>query len=127
MDRQLELIDAISQHNQAEQDRINLAEANKNVGMALAAEHAEDVHHGWKEQAYRALIQFLAVNPGITFQTEVVRAWAERRGLPRPPSERAFGSVIVKAARNGLIKSIGYGKTSNPKSHRTPASVWRQI
>lgn len=127
MDHQLELIDCIQTHHQSEQDRINLAEANRDVGMALAVEHAEDVNAGWKDKAYRALLTFLHFNPGMLFQAEDIRLWAEVRGLPHPPNNRAWGAIIVKAKKANRIQFIRIEATSGPSAHRANASVWKAL
>jgi hypothetical protein len=44
--------------------------------------------------------------------------------VEEPPSLRAWGSIIVKASKNGFIKRVGYKQVNNPLAHKTPASLW---
>ena len=96
------------------------AEQLRDKGIKVAADHAEAVIPNWGEDAFEMLLQY----PSNTFMTEDVRRWAYNNGLPKPPNDMAWGSVIVKAAKEGTIIHQGYRKTSNPKAHGRPASVW---
>jgi len=49
---------------------------------------------------------------------------ASRGIVPEPPSNMAWGGIMRTAANNGDIMANGYGKTTNPKAHGTPATVW---
>lgn len=93
------------------------------AGAALAENHAEAEHLGWKDLADGYLLEFLTRNRG-EFMVENVREFAYQRGLDRPPSERSWAGVVMRAASLGLIRKIGYRCVSNPKAHATPASVW---
>jgi hypothetical protein len=55
--------------------------------------------------------------------TEDVRE-ASKHQLSEPPSARAWGGIIVKAVKCGLIYRKGFRNVSNVKAHRTPASLW---
>lgn len=96
----------------------------RNEGMAIASDHAEACYNGWNDVAYNFLVSFLSTRS--TFMTEDVRE-ASDGIVPNPPSNRAWGSVVVRAAKNGLIERIGYGEVSNKKAHCTPASIWRTV
>jgi hypothetical protein len=91
-------------------------------GMAKAVKNADSVDLKWSEKAMSALCRFISLHKG-PFQAEDVRRFAV--SVPHPPSLRAWGSVIVKAARLGLIEAVGYETVSNPLAHSTPARVWR--
>jgi hypothetical protein len=101
------------------------AEINKRDGMNRAELNAEHLNSGWHSDALQHLTEFLEINPG-SFMAENVRAWADRRGLPAPPSLRAWGAVIMKASKMKMIEFVGYEKTTSAKSNGTPASVWRK-
>jgi hypothetical protein len=45
--------------------------------------------------------------------------------IEEPPSKRAFGHIILKAAREGLITRVGYAPVKNVTAHRAFASVWK--
>jgi len=60
------------------------------------------------------------------FMAEDVRA-ASRGFIPDPPSNRAWGGVFVSAKNDNIITPIGYKMVSNPKAHRTPATLWKSL
>lgn len=95
----------------------------KNIGMNQSSSNAESKHPGWMQEA----LGYVRDYPGKRFLVESVRRFAERQGLPIPPSKRAWGSVITKAKRLGYVKAIGFRTVSNPKAHRTPATYWEKI
>jgi hypothetical protein len=95
----------------------------RNLGMEVAVEHAEAVEPDWKQTALRFVKKFVSYTSG-EFMTEDVRMASLNGGVPEPPSKRAWGAVIVEAAKNGWIKRKGYGTVKNPKAHRTPAAIW---
>ena len=101
------------------------AKESKESGMNQSVNNADLFSNGaWSKEAYDCLIEF-ASKRTEPFLAEEAREWAERfKMLAVPPSKRAWGGVIVRASRSGLIKHIGYAKTANVKAHRTPASLW---
>lgn len=90
-------------------------------GIQAAAHHAGQ---GWNEEADAFLAQFIEATTG-PFLCEDVRVQAEAHGLPSPPSKRAWGGVMRRAAQSGAIRRQGYAPVENPKAHRTPATVWQ--
>ena len=92
-------------------------------GINRAVKHANCVDPHWSDSAYDLLVAFLVFHPN-PFLTEDVREYAEQHGVPIPPSKRAWGGIVIRAAKEGLIKKIGYRNTTNPKSHATPATEW---
>lgn len=96
----------------------------RNSGMASAINHADHVDDDWSIRAYAVLKHFVACRKS-PFMCEEVRKYALNEiGLPKPPSERAWGYLMIKAAKEGLIKHNGYDKTKSASAHRTPAAVW---
>lgn len=63
---------------------------------------------GWFNDASDAVRAVVA--SGAMFCTEGLRQWAEARGLPSPPDNRAWGSVIAHAKRKGWIVYAGTGQ-----------------
>jgi len=94
----------------------------RDEGIKQAIEHANSKTEGWAEKAYNFLLLFIKCNP--EFLTEDVRRCSTGI-VPEPPSRRAWGGIVVRAAKNGIIESIGYRPVRNPKAHRTPATLWR--
>lgn len=94
-------------------------------GIRKAADHAGDK---WNDLAYRHLLKFVESLPRHRrFMTEQVRTYAYSHGFAPPPSERAWGSVILRAVKASLVVSCGYSKVSNQKAHCANAAVWRKI
>lgn len=98
-------------------------EALRDTGMSRASEHANSQHIGWTERA----LNFVRTFPAREFMTEDVREFAYSNGLPHPPDDRAWGTVITTARRQGLIVHDRYAAVDNPKAHARPASVWRRV
>jgi len=90
-------------------------------GMQQAIDHADEVVDGWSAIALK-FVMYYALN-NRTFSGEQVRA-ASRGLVPEPPHLRAWGGVMMKAARRGIIRKCGYVQVENPKCHKTPASLW---
>lgn len=93
-------------------------------GIQKSEDHANQIDLKWSEKAMSALCRFVVTHKG-RFQAEDVRKFAVH--VPHPPSLRAWGGIMVKAARLGLIRSVGYEKVNNPLAHGTPAAVWETV
>jgi hypothetical protein len=98
----------------------NKGEVNKEKGIKTALDNANAVTANWSESA----ISFIKSYPYRRFMAEDVREWAYKRGLAVPPHCRAWGGVINRAVKAGIITHDGFSSVKNPKAHRTPASVW---
>jgi hypothetical protein len=107
------------------QPELNFDKAKENAdhGIASASSHAEREYVAWVTRA----VGFIKSYPSDTFMVEQVRQYATANGLEEPPSLRAWGAVIREARKEKIVKHAGYGNTTNPKAHRTPASVWQKI
>lgn len=93
------------------------------AGINQALDNANNKIPAWSEQALDHLIAFLNNYP-FPFQAEEVRKFAADRGLPNPPVNRAWGGVMLGAARKGIIKKIGFQQTTNKVAHGSLAGVW---
>lgn len=100
------------------------SEINRDKGIKKALDSAEELNDGWANQAFIFLRNYIKSNNH--FMAEEVRKASEGI-VPNPPSERAWGGIIVRARKEKLIKRIGYQNVTNPKAHRTPAAVWGRI
>jgi hypothetical protein len=98
----------------------------RDEGMTRSMSNAEDKNPGWKEQALSLLLDFLHNSPLTEFQAEDIRIYAYQKGLPKPPSHRAWGGVMVSARKKGFIQRIGYQNVTNPLAHSTPATLWKK-
>jgi hypothetical protein len=105
--------------------RRELAEAARDRGIERAVEHADAVETGWSDVAYAHLQVFLLKLPtGAKVTGEQIREHAEKEGLRIPPDKRAWGAVMMKACRAGLIRKVGWTTATDPKTHCNPISSW---
>lgn len=98
-------------------------ETLRDAGIALACESAEAKEPGWNEQAYYLLREFIT-GCTVDFLCEDFRKYCERNNLTAPPSLRAYGGIIAKAYKQGLIRKVGYAQVSNPRAHMANCSRW---
>jgi hypothetical protein len=103
-------------------------QALKEEGMQQAIENADRQIGDWSLSAFNLFRFFLKDKQvGFQFMAEQAREFSESRGLEIPPTRRAWGSIVARAKREGLIKHVGFSQVNNPKAHRTNVSVWEKI
>ncbi len=96
------------------------------MGMEAALMNANAKQSDWSIQAMDALLVYLSLHPGKEFMAEDVREFAyDVLAVPYPPHCRAWGSIIQKAARNGVIRRLRIAPVRTVSSHSANASVWR--
>ena len=103
---------------------INNGAQLRDKGIKQALDNANDTHEKCSEKAYKFLRTW--IESQYEFMTEDVRIASEKE-IPKPPSNRAWGGIILKASRAGLINKVGFSNVKNAKAHCTPATVWRVI
>jgi len=96
----------------------------RDKGIKQAIDHADQKDSKWSEKAYKFLTAYIG-SCGRDFMVEDVRRAADWAGLTEPPSKRAWGGIIVRAKKAGLISRAGFRQVKNPKAHCTPATVWK--
>jgi hypothetical protein len=88
----------------------------RDEGIKRADEHAQEA---WRDEADAVLNQLSMT--GIPFTTDDV--WALIGATTQEP--RAMGAVMLRAARDGIIRSTdSYSESARPASHRRPLRVW---
>lgn len=106
-----------------EQTEIALSgSALRDEGIQKAVDHANEKTEKWSDRALAFLKQYASTNS--VFSGEQVR-FAAGGVIPFPPHLRAWGGVMMSAARQGLIEKIGYIQVENPLAHRANAALWR--
>lgn len=96
----------------------------RDTGMGLALEHAEEKVESWGDKCFELLKEYLEINRE-PFLAEYFRMWCETGDkIPAPPHKRAYGPILMRAAKQGMIRRQGYAPTSNPKAHCAPTTVW---
>jgi hypothetical protein len=100
------------------------AAARRDTGMALAVEKADRDHEGWSHDAIEVVRQFCKSHgAGHQFLAEDIRLYAETLELlERPENERAWGAVMQRAAREGIIRKVGYAPART--SNLSPKVLW---
>ena len=93
----------------------------RDAGMKKSESSANVKHEHWSDRAYRFLLDYTKVCS--EFMVEDVRT-AAKGIVPDPPSNRAWGSIVVKAAKNKVIFKKGFRQVKNALAHRTPATLW---
>ena len=105
---------------------IRIAEQRRDAGIEEAIEHADNVITGWSDKAYQILRQFLNTIDS-EFMVEQVRQYAAGiEGYEAPSHDRAWGGVVRRAQKAGLVIYVTTRRTSNVNAHRTPAGLWRK-
>lgn len=108
---------------------LQLNEQLRDAGMERAARHADRVTPKWSVNAGVLLGTFCSRQRALgrrdqTFLTEDLRDFASDQGFPEPPDRRAWGAVLVRAARAGVIRKVGYAKSTDARRHSGVATEW---
>lgn len=102
------------------------AELFRDDGIKRAVDHADKVHENWSDRAFDLLKAYISlIGNDAEFTSELVRNYAETYNLPHPPDKRAWGAVMLKAAKANLIFKKGWTTATDPKVHCNPVSLWQ--
>ena len=112
---------------------LSAVEIRRDVGIERAVNRADRACPFWSDEAYEHLLDFcmllklpeakeFGLSHRTSFLAETVRDFAEKRGLVPPPDERSWGAVMRRAARNNLIRRIGYAPARS--SNLSPKCLW---
>lgn len=89
----------------------------KEDGQQQALDHADAVIDGWTAIALdmiRTTVNLLGT----------VTAHNVRHALPAPPHYNAIGAVFSLAARQGIIKRVGYCQAIHKEAHGRIVAIW---
>lgn len=89
----------------------------KEVGHAMAKQAADHAGAQWTAAAYEAFMRFARHHHEFT--TEQVRLSAGH--IEKPPTDKAWGQIAIKARRAGLVKAAGNVKVAGG---RMVATLW---
>lgn len=93
----------------------------RDAGIRRAEDHAGYV---WIDCAQEYFDLYLLTQQQPTFMTEDIRKWSHERGCPMPPDGRAWGGIILRAAKKERIKAVGYAPMKSRNCHGDPKTVW---
>lgn len=104
----------------------NAGKSGRDTGMARVTASADDAHANWSATAYLTLRAFVRRREHA-FTAENVRAFATEKGLPDCHDDRAWGPVLRRAAKEGLIRKTGYRQAEGRACHMHPVTLWRVV
>lgn len=95
------------------------------LGAQIAASHVDRTTSGtWTTQAWEFFTTWAQARQGESFQGEDVRL-AALGTVPSATDARAWGHILQRASRSGLIHRVGYAPVKDPRSHHCPKTVWK--
>jgi hypothetical protein len=101
---------------------LDQARAERDAGMEQALDHAERVTDNWGEIAYQFLTSFAMNASGNFISEDVSAAAAQDPEFPAPPTDRAWGPIYKRAAKDGWIKQVGIGRSR--RRHASICPLW---
>lgn len=98
------------------------ARLERDQGMQRATYRAIDTCIDWPDRAYAFLLAFARSHE--TFQSEDVSDASKRdHNFSQPPTDRAWGSLYVKAQNAGVIEPCGMARSR--RLHASVCILWR--
>lgn len=95
----------------------------RDKAIQQVVDRADELDPNWSERAYGALTLYCRFFRTVEFIAEDARGWAESRGLISAPHDsRAWGAVMKRAAKNMLIRKVGYAPAKS--SNLSPKVQW---
>lgn len=92
------------------------------IGAQLAFDKANRVQPNWGARAYEAFEQ-AAKEATAPFTIEQIREQIARMGVEPPSDQRAYGQIVLRAAKLNLIKKTGEFAPAR-SSHGSPKPLW---
>lgn len=94
------------------------------VSAQIASDAADRKTGGaWSDSSWRFLLTWGPTTGPGGFLGEDLRH-AAQGFVPIIKEQRAWGAVLLRAVRAGLIERIGYTAAKDRKSHGNPKSIW---
>lgn len=94
--------------------------AEREAGMKIAADHAEEDHKGWKHEALEMVRRYSGICR--EFVSEDCTEWVLANGLRKPDEPRAMGQIYRMAEKAGITEKAGTGRS---KKRASPTTLWR--
>lgn len=97
-----------------------------NVPDYVWADHNPNESSDWKEQAFALLCEYVNAHVGETCIVEVIRTYAEGKGLPVPNDKRSWGNITRRAQKSGIMVKTDRVAPS-ASSHYSGMPVWKLV
>jgi hypothetical protein len=98
--------------------------ASRDEAIQRAVDHAEAVEPGWANRATELLLEYLA-HTRQPFTTLELRHWALGTHGFAGVTNWAWGSVMAKARKAGIIEQVGTREVGDATSHLKVSPLWR--
>lgn len=108
-----------------EQLSMPVAEVLRDVGMTRAVEHANRVVPGWSDAALAYVKAYCLRTEGL-FTAEMIVASYDAAGHIQPASTKAWGSVMQRAQREGLMVRKDF-EGRRAKGHASPCGRYQSM
>jgi hypothetical protein len=98
------------------QQQLSLLHRRIRMAKAKDCTEAQDSREPrWSDAAYAKLVEFAKQREG-DWLCEEYRYWAVTNGLQKPENAKAFGTVITRALKAGVIRQAGFSKNTRNAS-----------
>lgn len=101
----------------------DFARLERNEAMQRAVEAADGRVPKWSSVALEFIRLYAMRNRGKTFIGRDITQAAKAYGLESPASEKAWGSPIQRAVREGILIKVGFAQ--DPNRHCSPVPLFR--
>lgn len=99
------------------------ARSARDAGMQQALDHAEAVVYEWGDLAFAFLENF--IRGRMYFISEDVSDAFKAAGHEQPPTDRAWGSIYIRARKAGWIVQDGCGRSR--RRHASICPRWKSL
>ena len=96
------------------------SEARRDLGVSRSASAARRNAPGWEDAAVAAVREF-----AITHDAFIAEDVRETFATPADVDRRAWGAVMQRAVREGIVRADGYAPANS--SNRSPKVRWRSL
>lgn len=95
--------------------QLELGEQRKSEGIARVEEHQPDAFRAMVDQAIAVLAR-----RDVPFSSDDVR----KLTALEPHHPNAWGAAMVRASKRGLIRRVGFAKSTTPSRHAGVVANW---
>lgn len=108
------------------QDDLRAAKQLADEGIVTAVDHADEVIPGWSDIAYEFTRFYCRKHEFVVFEAVVKEAY-EKKLVPRPTSDKAWGAVARMCQTNEIIVKESTAVKRDPKCHASLTYLWKSL